>query len=185
MISLRPVNAKKVIPVGAIDIFLTASVPNKWLLLNTEYYLDPIKYSALFAIVGYNFGKRADGNFKLPKLNDTGDLGNFLYVCGAGENPCILSPATEPKHKHNVYIASAGSHAHSFPSDNYLRGTPAGGKLNKNGGGSSYGNAGGEGHGWHSHAASSSGSPIVLAEKNGTVWAPPAIEAFFAIYTGV
>lgn len=188
MLSLRPKAKSHVDQIGLIGKFLSNAVPAKWIALTQDRYLEPAQYSALFAKVGYRFGKDAQNRFFLPKLdNTTGGLGYFLKVMGSGEtNGQLIATPERPKHQHSRSTTLDGDHSHTLPTDRYLRSSPNSGRKNANGTGTPYSEPTKMTHSSHSHSDSASGLTTGLNLSNkGSVSAPPAVEVIMAIYAGV
>lgn len=188
MLSLRPKSKSLVDQIGLIGKFLSDAVPPKWIALTQDRYLEPAQYSALFAKVGYRFGKDAQNRFLLPKLNNTtSGLGYFLKILGSGEtNGQLVVTPERPKHQHSRSTSLDGSHSHTLPNSRYLRSSPNSGRKNANGTGTSYSEPTTISHGSHIHSDTSSGTIAGMALSNkGSVSAPPAVEVIMAIYAGV
>lgn len=188
MLSLRPRSKSNVDQIGLVGKFLISEIPPKWIPLNTDRYLDPQQYAALFAKVGYKFGKDAQDRFLIPKLdNTTGGLGYFLKIKGSTETVGErLATPERPRHQHSRSTSLDGNHSQTFPSNRYLRSSVNSGRKNLNGSGTSYSEPNTASHSYHSHGDSASGTMTAINTSNkGSVSAPPAVEVVMAIYAGV
>ena len=188
MLSLRPRNKSSIDQIGLVGKFLINAVPPKWLVLSSDRYLDPGQYSALFAKIGYKFGRNAQDHFLLPKLDNTANgLGYFLKIAGTGELPGErLATPERPRHQHSRSTSADGNHSQTFPSQRYLRSSVNSGRKNLDGGGTSYSEPNTASHSYHFHSDAACGNMTAIAVANkGSVSAPPAVEVVMAIYAGV
>lgn len=191
MISLRPKLIGLVEQIGFITAFTADQIAPKWIRLDTDQFLDPQVYSALFAKVGYVFGQGGPNNthFKLPRMNSSDPGGRFIKIRSGSEILGQLIAAERPRHTHRIAVQYNGYHVHSFPTKRYLQGIPLNGRMNKNGGGTQYTRASSQSHDEHYHSSVISGEPTEVALSNTLdatgAGAPPALCSVMCIYAGV
>ena len=191
MLSLRAKpKGDTIYAVGTVAMFMTKQPPPGWFeLVDDQHYLDPTTYSALFAVVGYKFGKNAQGHFRLPGYRSGSYDARFIKIVDRESNGFVISFSETPLHDHSVYCDSDGNHGHSFPNGDYLRNdTVMSGAPNANGSGTSYRGHSSTSHTWHSHGGCSSGDMTDISTANisaGSYSAPESITGRVAIYTGV
>lgn len=105
---------------GQISIFACNFAPRGWALC--EGQLLPIsQYTALFSLLGTNFGGNGVNNFELPDLRGRSPLGMgqglglSSYAIGevGGDEGVTIDATTYPAHSHTLYAAAgaAGSNA--------------------------------------------------------------------------
>ena len=187
MLSLRAKpKGDTIYAVGTVAMFMTKQPPPGWFeLADDQHYLDPTTYSALFAVVGYKFGKNAQEHFRLPGYRSGSYDARFIKIVDRESNGFVISFSETPLHDHSVYCDSGGNHGHSFPSNAYLRNNTGG---NADGSGSSFGGHSSTSHTQHSHDGCSSGDMTDISTANisaGSNSAPESITGRVAIYTGV
>ena len=186
MLSLRTKpKGDTIYAVGTVAMFMTKQPPPGWFeLADDQHYLDPTTYSALFAVVGYKFGKNAQGHFRLPGYRSGSYDARFIKIVDSESNGFVISFSETPLHDHSVYCDSGGNHGHSFPSASYLRNNP----VNVSAYGVIYGVHSSTSHTLHSHGGCSSGDMTDISTANisaGSYSAPESITGRVAIYTGV
>jgi microcystin-dependent protein len=118
------------VPIGAVVMWLTATPPANWLLLNGQA-LAVASYPALFAIFQYS-GGGSGATFNLPNMSNvfpfgangaTGLLatgGEATHTLVQAEMPSHVHPIVDPSHGHaafqnpHAHGIATGGHAHSI-----------------------------------------------------------------------
>jgi microcystin-dependent protein len=112
--------------VGSIMMFGGETAPTNWHLCDGTL-LDRTTYSALYAVIGTNFGSTDIDNFQLPDMADSfamGVGGPGLQQIGdtGGENSVTLQKGDMPSHTHSVLLGwSEGSSGHQYGSYKWQR----------------------------------------------------------------
>jgi microcystin-dependent protein len=108
-----------------IRIFPFTFAPHGWALCNGQI-LPISQNTALFSLLGTNFGGDGKSNFGLPNLQGrspmgTGNANGLSNVVGelGGSSTLTLTAAQMPVHSHQV-IASTGAPTSSDPSGTFL-----------------------------------------------------------------
>jgi microcystin-dependent protein len=95
--------------VGEIRLFANTFVPNGWFPCNGQV-LPISQYTALFSLLGINFGGNGQTNFALPNLNGNAAVGAGMAVTGTeydvgatfGANTVTLNINEIPHHTHQL-----------------------------------------------------------------------------------
>ena len=77
-----PVFNSQQIPIGAVQILTSTTVPKGWLLCNGGN-VSQITYAELFAVISTIFGNPGGGNFTLPSIADVGGNARLRYMIKA------------------------------------------------------------------------------------------------------
>ncbi|PIB92131.1 phage tail protein [Caulobacter sp. FWC2] len=124
--------------VGEIRLFPFVFAPENWLQCAGQ--LVPIsQYTALYSILGLQYGGNGTSNFALPDLRSRVAMGaSDPTLTGEqfGVEAVTLTPASVPPHSHSLtFAAGAAAQKTATPTNNYLTtptyipptGTPLGG----------------------------------------------------------
>jgi microcystin-dependent protein len=109
----------QVVPTGVIWQFGGAAAPAGWAVCDggEKSSTDPL-YTALFAVIGYTYGRGAGNNFLMPDMRgrvvagvNAADAGLFALGKAGGSKD-----ATLPSHTHvaNSHVHNRGGHGHSI-----------------------------------------------------------------------
>lgn len=131
MLSLREkeVNRGFTWPVGTVVYSLEELPPSGVLPLDGQYYnpTDP-RYRKLFRVIGFRFGKNAEGHFRIPKLEDYLSVYNPTATgVDANAVPFVAKGPYVRQHQHGSgSTGGGGSHTHSksFIRVQDIQGTP-------------------------------------------------------------
>ena len=103
-------------PIGTV-VYSLEDTPPQGVLPMDGQYLDPtdLRYRALYRVIGFRFGKNAEGHFRIPKLEDyLSVLNPTASGIDANATPFVTKGPYVRQHEHsNGYTGSGGSHAHS------------------------------------------------------------------------
>ncbi len=111
--------------VGEIRIFGFNFAPLNWAFCSGQV-LPISQYSALFSIIGTNFGGNGTSNFQLPNFQGQAPLGAGTSPAGTytvgqqeGQSTVTLSQSQLPSHSHALNAQSVDA-ANASPAGNYL-----------------------------------------------------------------
>lgn len=104
------------LPIGAIFMWTTSSMPNGWLLCDGTGYTITSYYS-LYTIIGSNYKTETSTLFYLPDLRNrfpmAAKTGTYNLGVASGSSSVALSYQNLPSHTHSVTLATS-SHTHTF-----------------------------------------------------------------------